>query len=85
MSRDTLGKERMSEPSTTWTDQAEHYSKAAERAYQAGDIRAFVDIISLAAGCVQVARNLEQARQGLATLANDTLGKEDRTNGCTDG
>lgn len=45
-----------------WLKNVDRYAKAAERARDAGNWTAFIDLISLAAGSLAAARDLEAAR-----------------------
>lgn len=52
-----------------WLKNVDCYAKAAERARDAGNWPAFIDLISLAAGNLAVARNLEVARSHFEKVA----------------
>lgn len=58
----------MGEPTDYWLKHAEEFLALAERARAAGEMHIFVETISLASQCVAVARNLENARDSLASL-----------------
>ena len=54
---------------TTWLEKADQLLEGAERALAEGDMVAFSELISAAAGCVIVARNLERAEQASRGLS----------------
>jgi hypothetical protein len=51
-----------------WLKNVDRYAKAAERARDAGNWPAFVDLMSLAAGNLAVARNLARANEYLTPV-----------------
>lgn len=51
----------MAERRRTWLDEAAALTEGAKQAKLAGDMVAFTALITLAAGCLQIARNLAEA------------------------
>jgi hypothetical protein len=49
----------------TWTEQAERFAKAAEKAKAAGNKEAFIDLIVAAKGCLAIAKQIERAERHL--------------------